>query len=63
MVAVVDSGVDAGIRTWPGRSRCANFVDNVSRRAPRRHGTAVAGIIAARAGNGVGIAGIAPTPG
>lgn len=59
-VAVVDSGVEAGHPDLAGQVVFnENFVDN---RAPpaENHGTAVAGIIAARADNGIGIAGIAP---
>ncbi|MDG0835549.1 serine protease [Pelomonas saccharophila] len=59
-VAVVDSGVEAGHPDLAGQVALnANFVDD---RPPpaEAHGTAVAGIIAARADNGVGIAGVAP---
>ncbi|MCE4535826.1 S8 family serine peptidase [Pelomonas sp. P7] len=59
-VAVVDSGVEAGHPDLAGQLELnANFVDD---RPPpaESHGTAVAGIIAARADNGIGIAGIAP---
>ncbi|MCE4554595.1 S8 family peptidase [Roseateles cellulosilyticus] len=59
-VAVIDSGVDTGHPDLDGQvAMNANFVDD---RAPpaEAHGTAVAGIIAARADNGLGIAGIAP---
>jgi subtilisin family serine protease len=59
-VAVVDSGVEAGHPDLAGQVALnANFVDD---RPPpaESHGTAVAGIIAARADNGLGIAGIAP---
>lgn len=59
-VAVVDSGVEAGHPDLAGQVVFnQNFVDD---RAPpaEGHGTAVAGIIAARADNGAGIAGIAP---
>ncbi|PTT77040.1 serine protease, partial [Pelomonas sp. HMWF004] len=59
-VAVVDSCIDAGHPELAGQVLFnENYVDE---RAPvaERHGTAVAGIIAARADNGLGIAGIAP---
>jgi subtilisin family serine protease len=60
MVAVVDSGVDASHPDLAGQlARRENFVDTVPD-AAESHGTAVAGIVAARAGNGLGIAGIAP---
>ena len=59
-IAVVDSGVDASHPDLAGQVRLRrNFVDAVPD-AAEAHGTAVAGIVAARAGNGVGIAGIAP---
>lgn len=59
-VAVIDSGIDAAHPDLLGQvDRRENFVDGMSD-AAESHGTAVAGIIAARAGNGVGIAGIAP---
>lgn len=59
-VAVVDSGVDAGHPDLAGQLvHHQNYVD--TRPAPAEsHGTEVAGIIAARADNGAGIAGIAP---
>ena len=59
-VAVVDSGIEAGHPDLAGQVAFQqNFVDD--RPSPAEgHGTAVAGIIAARADNGVGIAGIAP---
>jgi subtilisin family serine protease len=59
-VAVVDSGIDAVHPDLAGQvdSR-ENFVDAAAAPA-EAHGTAVAGIVAARAGNGVGIAGVAP---
>ena len=59
-VAVIDSGVDTGhpdLAGQPGLRR--NFVEDVPD-APEKHGTAVAGIIGARTGNGIGMAGIAP---
>jgi hypothetical protein len=59
-VAVIDSGVATAHPDLQGQVLAArNFVD---RRGAigEAHGTAVAGIIAARAGNGLGIAGVAP---
>lgn len=59
-VAVVDSGVDARHPDLAGQVELQeNFVDTGPVPA-EDHGTAVAGILAARAGNGVGIAGVAP---
>lgn len=59
-VAVIDSGVDAGHPDLAGQVQLQqNFVDSPPA-AAEAHGTAVAGIIAARAGNGLGIAGVAP---
>jgi subtilisin family serine protease len=59
-VAVVDSGVDATHPDLAGQVKLRrNFVDAYPD-AAEAHGTAVAGIIAAREGNGQGIAGIAP---
>jgi subtilisin family serine protease len=59
-VAVIDSGVDGEHPDLLGQVALRkNFVD-ASPDAAEAHGTAVAGIIAARAGNGLGIAGIAP---
>ena len=59
-VAIVDSGVDAAHPDLAGQLELQeNFVD--AGPAPAEvHGTAVAGVIAARAGNGIGIAGVAP---
>lgn len=59
-VAIIDSQVDRSHPDLAGQvGVSANFV--VGRREmPEQHGTAVAGIIAAVAGNGVGIAGVAP---
>jgi subtilisin family serine protease len=60
LVAVIDSGVDAGHPDLAGQVAVQeNFVDGQSYLA-EDHGTAVAGVIAARADNGVGIAGVAP---
>lgn len=59
-VAVIDSGVDASHPDLAGQLALRrNFVDDVPD-AAEAHGTAVAGVIAARTGNGVGIAGVAP---
>ncbi|TFW31414.1 peptidase S8 and S53 subtilisin kexin sedolisin [Duganella callida] len=58
-VAVIDSGIDANHPDLRGQLAVNNnFVDN-GPAPPENHGTAVAGIIAARAGNG-GIVGVAP---
>jgi subtilisin family serine protease len=58
-VAVIDSGIDAGHPDLAGQLAVnANFVDAAAT-PPENHGTAVAGIIAGRAGNG-GIVGVAP---
>ncbi len=59
-VAVIDSGVALDHPDLRGQVAIArNFVDDAGNVA-EAHGTAVAGIIAARAGNGVGIVGVAP---
>ena len=59
-VAVVDSGVEARHPDLAGQVVVnENFVDEGPVPA-EAHGTAVAGIIAARADNGLGIAGVAP---
>lgn len=59
-VAEIDSGVDTGNPDLHGQvAQTRNFVDDGVYRA-ERHGTEVAGIIVAREGNGVGIAGVAP---
>ena len=59
-VAVVDSGIDAGHPDLAGQLLVnRNFVSGQSL-AAEQHGTAVAGIIAAKADNRVGIAGVAP---
>lgn len=60
LVALVDSGVEENHPDLTGQVMLTeNFVDGKSH-APEAHGTAVAGIIAARAGNGAGIEGVAP---
>jgi subtilisin family serine protease len=59
-VAVVDSGVDGRHPDLAGQLALReNFVDEGEPPA-EAHGTAVAGVIAARAGNGLGIMGVAP---
>jgi len=59
-IAVVDSGVDDRHPDLTGQVAIRlNFVSGRPDRA-EDHGTSVAGIIAAKAGNGVGIAGVAP---
>jgi subtilisin family serine protease len=59
-VAVIDSGVDERHPDLDGQVlHHQNFIDNTEY-AAEPHGTAVAGIIAARAGNGIGIRGVAP---
>ncbi len=61
-VAVIDTGADtAHADLREAQSTSANFVDDDARQFLRDfHGTAVAGIIAATPGNGLGIVGIAP---
>ncbi|GAB2868702.1 S8 family serine peptidase [Pseudoduganella ginsengisoli] len=60
LVAVVDSGIEADHPDLDGQVAVQeNFVDG-QRYASETHGTAVAGVIAAHAGNGVGIEGVAP---
>jgi len=61
-VAVIDTGVDAAHPDFQGSVVVRrNFVDNdAARFAQDRHGTAVAGIIAAAANNRLGIVGVAP---
>ena len=61
-VAVIDTGIDVGHPDLAGRVvRADNFVDRGTHSFTRDvHGTAVAGVVAAVAGNGIGIAGVAP---
>jgi hypothetical protein len=59
-VAEIDTGVEVNHPDLQGRvSLAQNFVDG-SPYVAEMHGTAVAGIIAARADDGIGIAGVAP---
>jgi len=62
IVAVVDTGIDVGHPDLAGRvERTGNFVDHDRQGFTRDvHGTAVAGVVAAVADNGIGIAGVAP---
>jgi hypothetical protein len=61
-VAIIDSGVDTAHPELRGRVRISrNFVDEDAERfRADRHGTAVAGVIAALTNNGTGIIGVAP---
>jgi len=61
-VAVIDTGVEAGHPDLAGRVRqTRNFVDRNQGQFERdRHGTEVAGVIAAVGNNGRGIVGVAP---
>jgi hypothetical protein len=59
-VAIIDTGVDASHPDLAGRvTKQENFVDG-ARNGRDRHGTAVAGVIAAVENNSLGIVGIAP---
>jgi len=59
-IAIVDSGIDANHPDLAGQVLLnRNFVTG-QRLAAEQHGTAVAGIIAAKAGNRIGIVGVAP---
>ncbi len=59
-VAIIDTQVDVDHPDLAGRIKAArNFAPQAPAR-PEFHGTEVAGIIAANAGNGIGIAGVAP---
>jgi len=59
-VAVVDSGIEVEHPDLAGQIEFRENLVDGNPYAAETHGTAVAGIIAARAGNGIGIAGIAP---
>ena len=59
LIAVIDSGVDSNHPDIAGQVAASrNFVEGVA--SPELHGTAVAGIIAAKANNNAGIVGVAP---
>jgi subtilisin family serine protease len=61
-IAVIDTGVDTAHPELAGRIKLTrNFVDDdMERFQMDRHGTAVAGVIAALTNNGEGIVGVAP---
>ena len=61
-VAIIDTGIDTAHPDLLGRiAETRNFVGDNSKSIPAEfHGTAVTGLIAAHAGNGVGIHGLAP---
>lgn len=61
-IALIDTGLDVRHQEFQGRRLAtANFVDNDQSQFKRdKHGTAVAGIIAAKPNNGIGIVGLAP---
>lgn len=59
-IAVIDSGIEASHPDLAGQLAVnQNFVAG-RLMAAERHGTAVAGVIAAKAGNGIGVVGVAP---
>ncbi|HUR87188.1 MAG TPA: S8 family serine peptidase [Solirubrobacteraceae bacterium] len=61
LVAIIDSGVESAHPDLAGRVVPGpDFIDGGAPDDPTGHGTHIAGIVAAAAGNGVGIAGIAP---
>ena len=60
-IALIDTGVDLGHPDLHGASvRSHSYLDSATRPASLRHGTAMAGLIAAVANNHIGIVGIAP---
>ncbi len=60
-VAVIDSQVDAAHPDLAGQFAVSeDFAPAPAPRGGERHGTGVAGVIAAKADNGIGIAGVAP---
>ena len=61
-VAIIDTGVDTEHPDLAGRTQLTrNYIDDdVSEFRNDRHGTQVAGLIAAAANNGIGIVGVAP---
>lgn len=59
-VAVIDSMVEAGHPDLAGQIQAARNFAPERGAAAEQHGTSVAGVIGARANNGLGIAGVAP---
>jgi subtilisin family serine protease len=59
-IAVIDSGVDSGHPDLAGQVSSQDDFVTPRTRTAERHGTGVAGIIAARASNAKGIVGVAP---
>jgi len=59
-VAIIDSAIDGSHPDLAGQVAVNENMVIGRAFVPERHGTAVAGVIAAKAGNGVGIAGVAP---
>ena len=59
-VAVIDSKIEVAHPDLAGQFSANRDFMATPRRTGERHGTGIAGVIAARAGNGVGIAGVAP---
>jgi len=60
LVAVIDSAIDRGHPDLAGQVAVSQDFTTGPPRGAEQHGTAVAGIIAARADNGLGIVGVAP---
>ena len=59
-VAVIDSKIETGHPDLAGQFSVDRAFMTARRRMGEQHGTGIAGVIAARAGNGLGIAGVAP---
>jgi subtilisin family serine protease len=59
-IAIIDSRIDIGHPDLAGQIAATRDFTAPGHPAPERHGTGVAGIIGARPGNGMGIAGVAP---
>lgn len=60
LVAVIDSAIDRNHPDLVGQIAVQRNFSPADAVAPERHGTAVAGVIAAKEGNGIGIVGVAP---
>ncbi|MCO5175465.1 MAG: S8 family serine peptidase [Thermomicrobiales bacterium] len=60
-IAILDTGIDTSHPDLSGKiSKSVNFSSSPSALDVNGHGTHVAGIVAARTGNGVGVAGVCP---